>query len=230
MGLIYKSVSAAPRCAVVVLHGADESPDDYRDFAKDITRSIGGCFAALAQGGIEMKRKAYQSPEYRWFSLDDFPPRLIDRLPDDTEAQETLKTAFNRHAPLNGDIHHLVDKLCKRFNITAQNIALFGFSQGGTVALHSAYNDPKPLACVVAHSAPFLGSDAYKTQSPTLLIAGAKDKYFNTAASPFSLHRTADHLRGQSVKTNVTLVDGLGHDLNAVSKAESIRYIAAHLP
>lgn len=109
----------------------------------------------------------------------------------------------------------------------ARRIALAGFSQGGTVALHAALRHPQRLAGVVALSAPapFLedllrGADAANRDVPILLAHGRRDPIV-----PFALGEMA----AETLAARGYEVDWRAYDIEHTVSLAEVRDIGRFL-
>lgn len=101
---------------------------------------------------------------YQWFSL-------LDRLPSKIEAGIQIA------API---LNYYIDHQIARFGLTAQDVALVGFSQGSMMSLYTAPRREQPLAGVVGISGALFGGDALgtegKSKPPICIIHGEADE------------------------------------------------------
>jgi len=124
-----------------------------------------------------------------------------------------------------GHMNGFIDIQRDRLGIPDERIAIMGFSQGGGVALCTAYLRAQPVACVVGHSTMFLGLDGLSTKSPTLYIYGTQDEEFELPIYNESTKRLAACVKDLTVNAIV----GLGHRTNDVSRLVCANYVARHL-
>lgn len=70
-------------------------------------------------------------------------------------------------------LNRLVDLLRTRHGLSDDAVAVYGFSQGGMMALYAAIDREAPCAGVVCHSGQFYGVDNVNARPPVLLLVGA---------------------------------------------------------
>ena len=102
--------------------------------------------------------------------------------------------------------------------------ALMGFSQGGVVALYAAYGRAQPVACVVSHSAIFMGGAGLISRPPTLYLYGLDDEEF----TPQRYAEAAGHVQAHIPQVDVQAIAGLRHTTNTESRTIVADYIAGH--
>ena len=110
------------------------------------------------------------------------------------------------------------------YGLQDKDIALMGFSQGGVVALYTAYHRAAPLACVVGHSTIFLAGTALQSAVPTLYLYGLEDEEF----PPARYEEAARHILAHVPESRIEAVPGLRHTTNAKSRGIVADFIAAH--
>ncbi len=121
---------------------------------------------------------------------------------------------------VNGFItHHM-----QAHGLQDKDVALMGFSQGGVVALYTAYTRAQSMACVVGHSTLFIPGLALTSAMPTLYLYGLDDEEF----PPSRYEAAAALLTAQVPDTTVRAVAGLRHTTNTESRAMVADYIAGH--
>ena len=100
----------------------------------------------------------------QWFSL-------ADRRP------EALLAGVARAAPV---LDAYLDGLLAQYGLTADRLALLGFSQGTMLALHAAPRRPAPLAAVLGYSGALIDDGRlaaeHRSAPPVLLIHGDADE------------------------------------------------------
>ena len=123
----------------------------------------------------------------------------------------------NIHTGLNIASPHVdafIDEQMERFNLSAERVALLGFSQGSMLSMHVAPRRVNQLAGVVGFSGMLAGShtlgDEIKTKPPFVLIHGDMDQVVD--AEFLNLASTALIENGCDVDT--LLCPNLGHGID----------------
>lgn len=149
----------------------------------------------------------------QWFSL-------ADRRP------EALLAGVARAAPV---LDAYLDGLLAQYGLTADRLALLGFSQGTMLALHAAPRRPAPLAAVLGYSGALIDDGRlaaeHRSAPPVLLIHGDADEIVPVAALPAAVAA----LQAAGIAVEWSVRPGLGHGLDPEGIAAGGRFLAAHL-
>jgi predicted esterase len=94
-----------------------------------------------------------------------------------------LQLIFN-NMPVIRKVNELADYYRDKYGLQDKDIAFFGMSQGGAIALHSAISRKKPVAAVVSHSGMFFGFTRAASKPPVMMITGENDDYLCDNGSP----------------------------------------------
>jgi phospholipase/carboxylesterase len=142
--------------------------------------------------------------------------------------------------PITGapaELHRAASAVAKRMNdfidgqrdalgIGDKDIAIMGFSQGGAVALYTAFTRPAEVACVVGHSAIVIHTRDFTTRPPTLLVYGTDDRtlsehqYENNAVAPLRAHLS---------QLEISVIKAMGHTTTGHSRALVANFIKTRL-
>ncbi len=140
-----------------------------------------------------------------------------------------LQLVFN-NMPVIKKVNDLADYYRDKYGLQDKDVAFFGMSQGGAIALHAAISREKPVAAVVSHSGMFFGFTRAKSKPDVMMITGEADDYLCENKSGLksffvapknSLRRLA---RRHIPVTNLWLKD-LRHEMTP----ESLSHAAAYL-
>jgi phospholipase/carboxylesterase len=147
----------------------------------------------------------------QWFSLQTFSPEAL--------LAGTKKAATF----LNDYIDHILDTR----NLTAEQLALVGFSQGTMMALYVAPRRPDCVACIVGYSGLLVGGEtlrAEKKSSPSiLLVHGKMDEVVS-----FSAMAAAEHmLKAAQIPVTTVTCPTSGHTIDNNGMAAGLRFIKA---
>ena len=105
-----------------------------------------------------------------------------------------------------------IDAELARHSLTADRLALVGFSQGTMMALHIAARRTRRLAGVVGYSGMLIDptADEVRTKPPILLIHGSADPMVPIAA----FHSAEKTLRDLGFPLEAHICPGLGHSID----------------
>jgi phospholipase/carboxylesterase len=193
------TTGAAPRLAVVWLHGLGADGHDFEPIVPELRLRVPVRFVfphapvrpVTINGGLEMRA---------WYDIFGF----------DGRAKEDA-TGIRASAAA---VTELVDREIER-GIPSERIVLAGFSQGGAIALHTALRSPQSLAGVLALS-------TYLPLAATL----ARERSAANASIPiFMAHGTDDPLLPlELAETSRRALDALGYavDWHAYPMAHSV--------
>lgn len=111
------------------------------------------------------------------------------------------------------DLDAFLDARLKDEGLTADRLALFGFSQGTMMALHVAPRRAAPVAGIVAFSGRLIRPEALETEAvskpPVLLVHGDPDPMV-----PFAdMRKAGDALTGAGFETYGHVMKGAGHTI-----------------
>lgn len=139
-------------------------------------------------------------------------------------AGATLEEVTRRVFKVTDLINDFMSEKMTQYNLQDQDVALMGFSQGGVVALYTAYHRPRSIACVVGHSTIFMQGMDLQSKPPTLYLYGLDDEEF----PPQRYETAAAFVKAHVPDTTVRAVEGLRHTTNAESRAIVADFIADH--
>lgn len=149
----------------------------------------------------------------QWFSL-------VDRNHD------VLLENTREAAPI---FQHFLDDLLARFELTADKLALIGFSQGSMMSLYAAPRRGEQLAGVVGFSGVCRGGDLLanelRSKPPICLIHGDRDEVVPYDCLEFSRATLAN--AGIPVEAHTR--KGLGHGIDEEGIEIAIRFLKQHL-
>lgn len=117
-----------------------------------------------------------------------------------------------RHvAPL---LNRYIDLQLERLGLSDDELIIFGFSQGGGVALEAAYRRSKPCMALLCFTSALRNKDRLEAEMsakpPTLLVHGAEDEVI----PPASLQRASALLSSLGVHVETYICEGMGHTMN----------------
>lgn len=145
----------------------------------------------------------------QWFSLQSREPRAL----------------FMGAEGARGPLDAFLDQELERAGLDDSRLALFGFSQGCMMALHTALRRPRPIAGVLGFSGHLIAPERLaaeiKSRPPVLLVHGDADEIV-----PFGAMRAAEQaLREAGVAVEAHARPGLGHGIDQVGLELAARFL-----
>lgn len=109
-----------------------------------------------------------------------------------------------------------IDRKLEQYGLSAENLAIVGFSQDTMTALHVGLRRKNAVAGIVGYSGILTGgrdlARAIVTKPPVLLIHGSADRVVPVAA----LHDAETQLRRAGVEVTTHVSTGVGHTVDSV--------------
>jgi phospholipase/carboxylesterase len=150
-----------PKQLILFLHGVGADGNNLIDIANVLAPHFPNAYflSPNAPFPYDMAPSGYQ-----WFQYRDI-------------SEENLLKGLNKAMPY---LNEFVDHQLKRFNLTEQDLAVIGFSQGSMIALHTFPRRTKPIALIAGLSgtivAPHLLEKELNSKPSILLMHGEKDQ------------------------------------------------------
>jgi len=193
--------TGAPDSIVVLLHGYGANADDLLPLSYSWAQHLPTTLFWSINGPTPHPQTFMGR---QWFGLSTFEPDHLWR--DMTQLAPVFK--------------HSIDQELKGWNLTYDNVALVGFSQGGMVALHqNLYH--VPVAAAVSFSGILVPhpDETPPRKSPTLLIHGDADRVV-----PINFFTQAQQtLKSSAVPFEAWVCKGVGHGISPFG-LEKARY------
>jgi phospholipase/carboxylesterase len=150
-----------PKQLIILLHGVGADGDNLIDIAHILQPHFPDAHFLSPNALHPYDRAPFG---YQWFSLKDL-------------SEPALLTGLNSAMP---QLNSYVDQQLKRFDLTEQDLAVIGFSQGSMIALHTFPRRQKPIALVIGISgslvAPYLLAKELQSKPSILLMHGEQDQ------------------------------------------------------
>jgi len=149
---------------------------------------------------------------YQWFSANDWTSSVV-------------LNGVKKAAPyLNDYIDHIMESR----NLSADKIALLGFSQGTMISLYVAPRRKEQLACVLGYSGALIGGEnlSYERKSapPVFLAHGEQDEVV-----PFeSMSRASQGLKNANINVSALACPNLGHSVDDNGLTQGILFLKKH--
>ncbi len=192
--------------AVVFLHGLGDSAEGIISLA-DIFKPVmpDTLFTAPdAPDACEFSPFGYQ-----WFSAQDWTPSVV---------LEGIKKAAPK-------LNAYLDALMGEYGLTADKIALVGFSQGTMMSLYVAPRRPESFAGVIGYSGALLGGETLREERtanpPILLVHGKQDDVV-----PFgAMDRAREGLQNANMNVICVPCPGLAHSIDDLGAEQGVRFL-----
>ena len=200
-----------PTSAVVLLHGYGANGDDliglgqyWRDTLPDTVFLAPNAPEELpmpAMGGLQ------------WFGLT-------------TRDADEFWRGVNQAGPI---LDEFLDEVLRTYNLTADRMALAGFSQGTMLALHAGLRRRDSVAAIVGFSGRLAGATHLSTElaacPPIQLIHGDVDDVIPVGA----IHEAREALRESGLNVEWHVRPGLGHGIDEVGLQLAGKFLRQHL-
>ncbi|MEQ9116017.1 MAG: dienelactone hydrolase family protein [Rickettsiales bacterium] len=200
----------SPKNLVIFMHGVGADGENISDICNVLNRCVPDTHFLCPNGPFhyDMGMGGYQ-----WFSLQD-------------RTESVLLEGINKALP---KVNEYIDYHLNKFNLTDDNLAIMGFSQGCMMALHLGLRRPNPPACVIGFSGALVGGEWLKTQktnSPPIVMAhGDQDQVVE-------LHRmeqSVQILETMNKDIEPHIFKGLAHGMNEDSLTLAADSLKKHL-
>ncbi len=127
--------------------------------------------------------------------------------------------------PVRG-LSRLADLLLAQYSLKPSALGVYGFSQGGMMAIYLGLSRKPECAAVVCHSGHFAGVREVHARPQTLVIVGSLELEPNQKMSQI-YPRTLQELRNIAVPFTEHVCNGLAHGVNAEVIARSCEFLSA---
>lgn len=200
----------APRQLVILLHGVGADGNDLIQLAPWLQDSLpdAAFFSPHAPYPFDMAPMGRQ-----WFSFRDDSYEGISRAVAQTYAT----------------VDRALDAEIQALGLTAQDIALVGFSQGGMMALQTGLRRREPLACVIGLSTILPNAETLAqeitSRPPVLLLHGDQDPVLPVRY--LSLSEQA--LQASAVPVTARVLAGRGHEIDREGLDLVRNFLVRHL-
>ena len=188
----FPAASGTAKSIVIFLHGYGADGADLIGLAPELAKVLPDTafYAPNAPHPCEMSPFGRQ-----WFSLASYDPEFLRR---NAETMPSALKALTQGARENtASIAAFIGELLSRHNLTADKLALVGFSQGTMMALQLAPRFDQKIAGVVGFSGALLGTDTLateiKSRPPITLIHGSDDPVVPVQASQLAQAALAEN-------------------------------------
>ena len=185
----------APKQLVVLLHGLGADGNDLISLAPYLAQVLPEAAFVSPNAPFPCDMAPFGR---QWFSLQERTP-------------EAMLGGIRMSAPI---LEGFLDAELETAELTAERLALVGFSQGTMMALHVGLRREAALGAIVGFSgallAPELLAEEIRSRPPVLLVHGAADEVVPAQALPAAVAA----LEANQVPVTQELRPGLGHSID----------------
>ena len=195
---------------IVLLHGLGADGNDLIQLAPMLARAFPGA--------------AFVSPHAHQDC--DVAPMGLQWFSFKGESDQVMIQGAEQAAPV---VDTFLDQELERHGLTADKLAVVGFSQGGMMALHCGLRRAQPPACLVGFSTLLPGPEKLdaeiKSKPPVLLTHGDQDQIIPAHAMP----QTEAALKAAGVPVESETRPGLGHGIDERCLELATDFLSRHL-
>jgi phospholipase/carboxylesterase len=184
-----------PKQLVILLHGYGSNAADLIGLAPEFSQVLPDAvfISPNAPFPCEMSPGGYQ-----WFSLDNY----------------TDPAMYEGACMADSVLNHYIDAKLKEYNLTDENLALIGFSQGTMMSLHTGLRRENACAGILGFSGRLLTheplADHIKNKPAVALVHGVVDPVVPFA----SLQLAVDELATNGIKADQLACPNLPHGID----------------
>ena len=192
-----KSKTQTISSIVILLHGYGADGENLISLAAELSKAFPDTHFFSPNGILPFENAPFG---YQWFGLND-------------RSEQSMLKGLNNAAPY---INQFIDYQLQKFNLSDENLALIGFSQGAMLALHTALRRTKKIGAVISFAgmlvAPQLLQTELKSKPPVSLIHGALDDVIPLPAMQMALAA----LEYAHIPVETIIEPMLGHSIGTV--------------
>lgn len=215
----------AAKSAVIFLHGYGSNGDD-----------LIGLAPFFAQGLPNTVFYSPNAPEpweggffggRQWFSLAGYDPEALRR--NAANVAGIYDKMFEGAVKASGFLNQYIDDVMAYHALSANKVALIGFSQGTMMALHTGLRRAETLAAVVGFSGAMVGVSKLptelKSRPPILLVHGEADPVVPIEA----LGEIKKALAANNIPFEALTVPGLQHGIDPTGANRAAAFLKSKL-
>jgi phospholipase/carboxylesterase len=188
--------SSKPKQLIILVHGYGSNGHDLISVAPEIAEHLPE--AHFVSPHAPFPFEGGEGFGYQWFSLMERTEKFM------LEGARKAEKLFNQ----------FIDDQLKRFNLTAHELALVGFSQGTMMSLHNSLRRSDNVKAVLGYSGMLLGPNILKAEikakPEVMLIHGAQDMVLPSQA----MYIAEGALKDVGVNCSSMLRPHLGHGID----------------
>lgn len=246
--LEYPCASGKPDGLVLILHGHANHPNMFTKLAEEIRKERPNTDILLVRGNVPTNASKARIRAHGAGDADDLYTWHHVSKDAGENAKLVLSHFFNR-VPVVDQLNKFADAQLQKRGLKDEDLALFGFSLGGALAVQMGTRRDHQVAAVINHSGPVFPVVKPKSKPDTMFVMGDNDNFFYTgkmkvappknklkkafqdAVSQISLHYDDSLQRLKNAKIPVTekIIPGMGHTVNEDSFRPAMDFIKQHL-
>ncbi|KZD00818.1 MULTISPECIES: alpha/beta fold hydrolase [unclassified Thalassospira] len=214
------AASGTTKSVVIFLHGYGADGNDLIGLAPHLARALPDTtfYSPNAPFPCEMSPFGRQ-----WFSLAEYDPEFLRRAPETMSgALAAMAEGARKSAAYVDDF---IDHVMETHGVSADKVALVGFSQGTMMSLQTAPRRDNEIAGVVGFSGALLGEQTFgaaiKSRPPMVLVHGTADPVVPIEASRLA----KETLAANGIEVSLHERPGLQHGIDE----EGLRIAAGFL-
>lgn len=200
-----------PRALVVLLHGLGADGADLIGLGHAWKEGLPGATFIAPNAPFPCD---FAPSGRQWFSLQSYD-------------EATILAAL---AAVTPRLDQFIDTALASCRLTARDLALVGFSQGATLALHAGLRRNPSPATIISYSGFLVGAeslaDSLGGKPPVLLIHGDQDE----VVQPHFLPAAEAALKAADVPVQALLRQGLGHGVDEAGIKAGLAHLMHSLP
>jgi phospholipase/carboxylesterase len=223
-----------PKRVIIMLHGIGQHTGYMEEAGRAFSDKMQDTLIVMPDAPIKMKYSAEKVARVREKYDPGFDPAKA-RSWFRTETYKwpalSLKLVFNSLSVVH-QVNRLADHYRDKYGLEDKDIAFFGMSQGGAIALYAAIARVKACAAVVCHSGMFFGFARAKSKPGVLMITGEKDDYLCDNKSKMKSFFVAPEnslrrLKRRGIPVTETWLEDLGHEMTDESIAKATDFMCS---
>lgn len=215
------SSKKAATSAAIFLHGYGSNGDDLIGLAPAFAQHLPDTVFYSPHAPSAWEGGGFGGRQ--WFSLAGYDPELMRR--DPKRMGGVYDTMYEGAVRASVFLNQYIDLVGTHHQLTANRVALIGFSQGTMMALHTGLRRPEALAGIVGFSGAMIGGsklkDEIKSRPPIILVHGADDPVVPVEA--LGEIKTALMANGISPETHI--VPGLQHGIDEFGAMRAVAFL-----
>lgn len=211
-----------PKHILVVLHGTGDNCKGIEPVGNAFAKSLADTLVLIPNGPVPLS--ALMPPEQIEASKQANPGLDLDQARNWTGASTIMATDEESMARAVDEImtspvkaiNTFIDGQLKKYGLADKDLVVYGFSAGGTMALHSSIQRDTACAGVISHSGYFMGAD-YAASKPKILMIFGDQEMANPQINELFSTSVQALAEDYGLAVQVHVCKDLGHGVNQES-------------